>query len=172
MRVQLSVHDRNGRGGAALARLVCWALSALVASVGKGIWSKSDPAALVTMPTVAKPVIAAISLKSSDAMNDKKLTAQYEPTTGGNTSKPASATNPRRPMNPPQTNMTRTTIAKALPAWLRGSRSVGRSKNHRKANPDAALANAAPASDPKISRRSDGRKSSMVIDCNWSPTPK
>ena len=73
------------------------------------------------MPAVAKPAIVAVSPKEKLAKKQRKTTAMYDPTTGQIRSERKSAEKPRRPMKPPQKNITMTRIAKAAAlSWRLG----------------------------------------------------
>ncbi len=67
------------------------------------------------MPTDAKPIMVAVSRKSKLAVRHRITDAANEPPTEGKRSDQNSALNPRRPMKPPQKNMTMQRITSASP---------------------------------------------------------
>jgi len=106
------------------------------------------------MPTDAKPIIVADSLKSRLEIKHKNPMIAYDVMTDGNKSDQKSALNARRPMKPPQKNTTRTKTAKAWRVWSVGFGS-GSGKKVRKTSADATAATSPPAMKPTKSRSKD-----------------
>ncbi len=106
------------------------------------------------MPTDAKPIIGADSLKSKPESRQRNPITTYEMITDGNKSDQKSALNARRPMKPPLKNTTRTNAAKASRVWSVGFGS-GSGKNARKTSADATAAARPPTRKPTTSRSND-----------------
>ena len=110
--------------------------------------------ALVTMPTDAKPIIGAASLKSRLEIKHKNPMTTYDAMIDGSKSDQNSALKALRPMKPPQKKTTRTKTAKASRVWSVGFGS-GSGKNARKISATATAADNPPPKKPTTSRSKD-----------------
>jgi hypothetical protein len=113
------------------------------------------------MPTLARPIIVAASLRSKLANIHKNVITMYEPITDGSSCDKKSILKARRPIMPPQKKLTRTKIANASRVWSVGF-GDGNEKKAMNARPEATPARKPPAKKPTASL-SNGRLAFMPL---------